>query len=79
MAIDLQDTLQDDEYDLDTIKDYFHREVEVEQDGESFIDDCWECPQCGALYYTEEGALECCRSWADRDPEGYKDYMRGNE
>ena len=26
--------LQDGEYDFDTIKDEYHREVEVEQDGE---------------------------------------------
>lgn len=76
---DLRDTLPDDEYDLHTIKEYFHHEVEVEQDGETFIEDRWECPQCEELHDTEREALECCQSWADRDLEGWKEYLRGNE
>ena len=71
--------VQDGEYDLDTIKDEYHREVEVEQDGESYLVDKWECPVCGELYDSPDEAFDCCRSWAERDPEGYKDYMRGNE
>ena len=59
------------------IKDYFHREVEVEQDGESFIDDRWECPQCGEFHDTEEEALYCCQSWADRDLEGMEGLFKG--
>jgi hypothetical protein len=39
----------------------------------------WECPLCGELHDTEEEALACCQSWAERDPEGWKDYLWGRE
>lgn len=79
MAIDLQDILPDGGYDLDLIKSEYHRELEVEEDGESYIEDYWECPLCGELQDTEEEALACCQSWSERDPEGWKDYLWGKE
>jgi len=65
--------------DLQSIKDDFHHEVEVYEDGEIFLEDRWECPRCGEFHDSPEEAFDCCATWQERDPEGYKDYMRGNE